>query len=362
MMLQAVVMAGGRGERLQPLTARRPKPLVPFFGLPLLGYLLGHLARLGVGEAFVTAGYLGHQIAGFVQSGDFGLPVHCTLEERPRGTAGAVLDLLPQLESRFLVVSGDALMDLDLPALSACHEADGNVATICLAPPGERLRFGSVTCRDRRVTGFREKPEIAELLPGSGVNAGCYLLERDALAGLDPERPLDFAKDVLPALLNRGAPLGAVPSMRYWRDLGTLDAYRDAHFDGLGQKLPVGWMPRGLRIDADAPGGPVALGPGVEIARDAHIEGPALLGPGCRLAPGARVTRSLLLGECRIGAGSWVTDCVLDGGTVVPPHRRVVGAGLAGGRQPLRLRRQPARTPQAAPAPLPDLAVAAPHP
>lgn len=339
-MLQAVVMAGGRGDRLQPLTARRPKPLVPFFGLPLLGYLLAHLTNLGVDEIFVTAGYLGHQVATFTEAVEVGVPVHCTLEDRPRGTAGAVLDLLPRLRQRFLVVSGDALMDLDLPALLACHRQDGNVATICLAPPGERLRFGSVDCRNRRVTAFREKPEIAELLPGSGVNAGCYLLEREVLEGLGADRPLDFANDVLPGLLHRGERLGAVPTMRYWRDLGTLQAYRDAHFEGLRGELPDGWMPKDLRVDQTASGGPVALGPGVELGPGARIEGPAILGPGCRLGADARVTRSLLLGECHVGAGTWVSDSVLDGGTTVPARRRIVGAGLAGGRTPLRLRRQ----------------------
>ena len=357
-MLQAVVMAGGRGERLQPLTASRPKPLVPFFGKPLLGYLLAHLTALGVDEIFVTAGYLGRQVAAFTERANVGVPVHCTLEERPRGTAGAVMDLLPRLRQRFLVVSGDALMDLDLPALLACHRQDRNVATICLAPPGERLRFGTVDCRNRRVTAFREKPEISDLLPGSGVNAGSYLLEREALHGLDASRPLDFANDVLPALLQSGARLGALPTMRYWRDLGTLQSYRDAHFEGLRGQLPDGWVPEGLRVDHDAPGGPVALGPGVEVARDARIEGPAVLGAGCRLAPGARVTRSLLLGECRVGAGTWVADSVLDGGTTVPARRRIVGAGLAGGQPPLRLRRRQTDQ-QAAAGRVPELFAAA---
>lgn len=360
-MLQAVVMAGGRGERLQPLTARRPKPLVPFFGQPLLGYLLAHLARLGVDEIFVTAGYLGRQIAAFAEGAAVGVPVYCTLEDRPRGTAGAVLDLLPRLRQRFLVVSGDALMDLDLPALMACHRQDRNLATICLAPPGERLRFGSVDCRQRRVTAFREKPELSELLPGSGVNAGCYLLEREALLGMPTDIPLDFARDVLPGLLNQGARMGALPAMHYWRDLGTLQAYREAHFDGLRGQLPDGWMPRGLRVDHDAPGGPVAIGPGVVLAPDARVEGPAIIGPGCRIGAGARVTRSVLLGECRLGPGSWVAECVLDGGASVPAERRVVGAGLAGGRPPVRLRRRaPERQPPETR--FPELLAATPRP
>lgn len=410
--LQAVVMAGGKGQRLRPLTLGRPKPLVPLFGRPLLGYLLSHLRERGIGEVFVTAGHLGEQIAGYLAALAPGFPVHCSIESCPRGTAGAVADLLPRLGSPFLVVSGDAVLDLDVAALRAVHERDGNLVTICLAPPSERLRFGTVALAGARVRGFVEKPPLAEVLPGVSINTGCYLLDRQALEGVGPADaggsedlgrrragggegrgesqgtaaaqgaggdeatpwgasqtraggPLDFALDVFPELLRRGAPLGAVAAARYWRDIGTLEAYREAHFDGLTGRLP--WaLPeplghgRGDDQPEISPGarleGTVHVGRGVRVETGARVVGPAVLGTGCRIGRGAEVSRSLLLDGCRVGAWAVVADSVVDVDSAVAPGAHVVGAGIGGrgarrrdgslgqadARQTLRQRRAPA--------------------
>ncbi len=335
-MLQAVVMAGGRGERLLPLTATRPKPLVPFFGTPLLGHLLLHLAHLGVDEVFVTAGHLGEQIAAYLESASPGnMSVRCVIERQARGTAGAVLDLLPELHSPFLVVSGDAVMDLDLPHLCSCHRESGSVATLCLAPPGERLRFGTVARDGRRVVGFVEKPLLSELVPGAGVNAGCYLLEAAALEGFPAQRPLDFGMDVFPQLLRLGRPLAAVQAMRRWRDVGTLESYRQAHFEALTGRADTGWFPEHLVVVPDSGGRPVVCSPDVQLSPGAILEGPAVLGPGCHVGPGARVARSVLLAGCHVRRGATVRDAVLDSNTVVGTGRQVVGGGLGGGRAPM---------------------------
>ena len=332
---------------MQPLTMGRPKPLVPLFGRPLLGYLVRHLRERGVGEIFVTAGHLGEQIATYVGSLPAEFCVRCRIESCPRGTAGAVADLLPRLRSTFLVVSGDAVLDIDVEALSAAHERGGNVATICLAPPSERLRFGTVALAGARVQGFVEKPPLAAVVPGMSINTGCYLVDRRALervAGPGAAGSVDFALDVFPDLLARGAPLGAVAAARYWRDIGTLEAYREAHFDGLAGRLP--WalpetegdvqLGNGARLE-----GTVHAGRGARVAVGARVVGPAVLGAGCHIERGAQVTRSVLLDGCRVGARAVVTDSVVDAGASVAPGAHVVGAGLGGrtGRARVRVRR-----------------------
>jgi NDP-sugar pyrophosphorylase family protein len=340
--LQAVIMAGGRGQRLQPLTSSRPKPLVPFFGRPLLAGLVDALARQGVEEVFITAGHLGGQIHDFVSAwrgeGDPaaaspGPRLHVAVEARPRGTAGAVADLLPHLRSPFAVVSGDAVLDLDLPALERAHRDGGQIATLCLAPTDERLRFGTVVLQGRRVTQFLEKPSLGELTPGLGVNTGCYVLERDALADVDPEAPVDFALDVFPRLLRAGHAVGALVAARYWRDIGTLDAYRDTHFEGLRGALP--WpVPPSVPPPADGPAdalqGPVHFAGRAWIGRGARLVGPLVVGDGCQVGPGATVARSVLLAGSRVGAGASIVDCVLDEGASVPSGWKLAQAGVSG--------------------------------
>lgn len=344
--MQAVVMAGGWGQRLRPLTLKRPKPLVPLFGRPLLCYLVHHLHERGVEEVWVTAGHLGDQIEAYLATLPTDARLRCHVEARPRGTAGAVADLLGHLESPFLVISGDAIIDLDLESLLDAHHADGNVATICLAPAGERLRFGTIALAGRRVERFVEKPPLCEVAPGACLNTGCYILDHEALRGVAGEQPVDFALDVFPALLGRGLPVGAVAAARYWRDIGTLEAYREAHFDGLSGRLP--WpLPPGADTRAGAAEAPVRVGRGVRVADGAEVRGPAVLGDGCVVGPGATVERSVLLDGVRVSAGATLRDCVVDAGALVPPGVHLAAAGLAGAPRGgvLGFRRVPAGRP-----------------
>jgi mannose-1-phosphate guanylyltransferase/phosphomannomutase len=336
--VQAVIMAGGRGQRLEPLTLRRPKPLVPFFGRPLLRCLLEALAAQGVDEVFVTAGHLGGQLDEFARHLDSGPrrplpPVRVVVEPAPRGTAGAVRDLLPYLRSPFAVVSGDAVVDLDLRALADAHARGGYAATICLAPSPECLRFGTVDLAGERVLAFREKPAVADLVPGLGVNTGCYVLEREVLEGLDPAAPLDFGRDVFPALVAEGRPVGARVAARFWRDIGTLDSYRDAHLDSLAGRLP--WpVPAGARPrlgEGATVVGPVHCGEEVVLEAGARVLGPAVLGAGCRVGREATVARSVLLPASEVGARAVVLDSVLDEGARVPAGWYVRQAGVAAG-------------------------------
>ena len=327
--MQAVVLAGGRGERLHPLTSRLPKPLVPVLGRPLLGQLLAHLHRRGVTEAFVTAGYLGAAITEHLRAEPPPLPVHVVQEETVRGTAGAVADLLPRLGSPFLVVPGDAVLDLDLEGLREIHREALAEATICSAAPAGRLRFGVVAARGARVEGFVEKPELGELLPDVAVSTGCYLLERSALEGAAAHGAVDFARDVFPRLLLRGAPVAVAPGVQHWRDIGTPESYRDVHLEAVAGPWP--WD----RPDAGAPArlgpgaamvGPAVFGRGVTVGAGARLLGPLYLGDGASVGPGATVARSVLLPGSSVGAHAEVADAVLDAGARVQAGASVTGA------------------------------------
>lgn len=355
--MQAVILAGGRGERLQPLTARLPKPLVPFFDRPLLGLLLDHLAGQGVEEAFVTTGYLGAAITRFASRPRRGIRVHVVQEERALGTAGAVAALAPALHSPFLVVSGDAVLDLDLGGLLAAHRRAAAAATLCTAPAADRLRFGVAVLRDGLVAGFAEKPALEQVAPGMAVNAGCYLLETGALEAAGRHPSPDFGRDVFPSMLEAGARIGAAPALRFWRDIGTPAAYREAQLDALAGdwpwEVPASAQPFHVGSGADLVG-PVHLGPGVHIGRGAHIVGPVYLGAGATVGDHAVVVRSVLLPGAEIGTGTRLQDCVVDAHVSVPGGL-AFGAALVGAApaRPVRsaVAAAPAPTPAATPAP-----------
>lgn len=329
--MQAVVLAGGRGQRLHPLTADVPKPLVPVMGSPLLGQLLDHLQRRGVDEAFVTAGYLGSAIVDFLQATPQRMPVHVVQEDTVRGTAGAVADLLPALHAPFLVVSGDSVIDLALDTMVAVHRATLAEVTIGAAPLVERLRFGVIAAHGSRVQGFVEKPALDELMPEAVVNTGCYLLERSALADVPAHGAVDFARDIFPKLLLRGGRIAVAPGLRYWRDIGTADAFRDIHLDAVTGDWPWGLphslVPAHLARSAEVLG-PVVYGREVTVAAGARLQGPLYVGDGVAIGVGAKVARSVLLAGSRVGAHAEVNDAVVDTHGSVPAGAAVSGAIL----------------------------------
>ncbi len=329
--MQAVILAGGQGTRLFPLTLHTPKPLIPIVGRPLLAHLIPHLVSQGIDEVFVTSGYLGEVVRTALAARSWGIPVHMWREAVPRGTAGAVRDLLPRLHPPFLVVSGDVVTGLDLAALLAAHRRAGASATLAVMPAVDRLRFGVVEMDGGRITRFTEKPGINELVPGLHLNSGVYVLEGEALAGVARDRPADFARDTFPQLLAGGHRLAAAATLRFWRDVGTGESFRDAHFEALNGEWP--WETPDL-------GAPASVGPGVRIegrvgfGRDvslgtgSRIHGPAYLGDGVRLAPGSEVTRSVLLPRSGSAGPCLLQDTVVDAGVRVPSGAAVSGALL----------------------------------
>src|SRR5919198_420800 len=265
--MKAVVMAGGEGSRLRPLTINRPKPMVAIVNKPCLGHIFDLLKRHGFDEAIVTLQYLANVIQDSFGNGTaIGLPVTYSVEETPLGTGGSVRQVLDHLDDTFLVISGDALTDIDLSAVVRFHKEKGAVATLTLYRVPNPLEYGVViTESDGRIRQFLEKPSWGEVFSDT-INTGIYVIEPEALRHFEKGQPFDFSKDLFPQLLSEGAPIYGYIADGYWTDVGNIAEYMRANHDVLQGKVrtePIGEEIRpGLFVDGD-----------VEIDRTAVIEG-----------------------------------------------------------------------------------------
>ena len=338
-------MAAGLGTRLLPLTRFMSKPMVPVLDQPLME----HLLRLLRGHGFTDlAANLHYQPFDMPQRFDDGTAAGVSLryqfELELSGTAGGTglfRDFLS--DGTFLVMSGDALTDIDLTSLVACHRAAGCVATIAVKPVADPSRYGVVaTDEHHRVMAFQEKPRPEEALSNL-CSCGIYVFEPRIFDYIRPGTFVDYAMDVFPALLADGLPVNTWRLDSYWSDVGDLDAYRNANFDALAGKVDVShscslkcpgvWLGDGARVSSRAvleP--PVLLGPGCRIEPGASVIGPTTLGAYCTVGPGASIQSSVLWRRCSIGAGASVSGAILGRSVLVGDGAEVgKGAVIAGG-------------------------------
>lgn len=274
-------MAGGEGSRLRPLTSRRPKPLVPVAGRPIMEHILGLLRGHGITEVVVTLQYLGGEIRNhFGDGSDLGMRIEYVTEDLPLGTAGSVRNAAHLLDDTFLVISGDALTDFDLSRVVAHHRERAAQATIVLASVANPLEYGViVTEADGSVRRFIEKPSWGEVISDQ-VNTGIYVVEPSVLGLIPQAVSFDWSQDVFPAMLQRGDALIGLVMEGYWQDVGTITAYLQANWDALDG-----------RVRCDIPGrrdqDGVWVGEGVDIGAGVRIEGPAFIGDEARIGAGA---------------------------------------------------------------------------
>src|SRR6059058_5312955 len=281
--MRAVVMAGGEGTRLRPLTSNQPKPMVPIVGKPCMEHILELLRDHGFEDVVVTVAFLPQAIRSYFGTGDsLGLNIEYSVEESPLGTAGSVRLASDRLDDTFLVISGDALCDIDLGKIVEFHKERGAAVTIALKSVENPLEFGIVvTDADGRIERFLEKPSWGQVFSDT-INTGIYVLEPQVLRHVPTDRPFDFSQELFPLLLEMGRPLYGYVCEGYWQDIGNLDQYRQANFDALDGKVRLN-VP-GIRLRGD-----VWIGEGVEIDDVAGAEGPSFIGDYCRIAPGAQV-------------------------------------------------------------------------
>jgi mannose-1-phosphate guanylyltransferase/phosphomannomutase len=319
--MKAVIMAGGEGTRLRPLTSNQPKPMLPMANRPMMEHVLGLLKRHGFDDVVVTVAFMASAIRNYFGDGsELGVRIRYAAEETPLGTAGSVANARDLLGERFLVISGDVLTDLDLSALVAFHEERGALATLALKAVEDPLEFGIVITRpDGAIERFLEKPSWGQVFSDT-INTGVYVLEPEILDLVPSGRPVDFSGEVFPAALAAGRPVYGWVAEGYWEDVGTLEAYLRAHQDVLDRKVAVGDLGFELRQG-------VWLGKGATVDPAAEVRGPALIGDNVTVGPGSVIGPYTVLGpNVRVGENAAVERSVVHDGSHLASGVRVEGS------------------------------------
>jgi mannose-1-phosphate guanylyltransferase / phosphomannomutase len=289
--VKAVVMAGGEGTRLRPLTSNQPKPMMPMANRPLMEHVVRRLALHGIDDIVVTVAFLASHIRNYFGDGsELGVSMRYATEETPLGTAGSVRNAAAELDDTFLVISGDVLSDIDLDAVVKAHRSSGALATIALRRVENPVDFGIViTNADGWVERFLEKPTWGQVFSDT-INTGIYVLEPQILDLIPEHESVDFSEMVFPAALQRGLAIQGLVVDGYWEDVGTIDAYHRAHRDALDQRVAID-IP-GFRL-----GDGIWLGEGADVDPAAEITGPVIIGDNCRIEAGARIGEYTVLGS-----------------------------------------------------------------
>jgi mannose-1-phosphate guanylyltransferase len=314
--MRAMVLAAGLGTRLRPITYEIPKPMVPVLDRPVMEHILDLLGAHGFEQVVANLHYFPETIRGH-----FGERLAYRFEEELLGTAGGVRACREFFgDDSFLVISGDALTDIDLTALAARHRAAGGIATLSVKKVPDTREYGVVLHdRDGRVTGFQEKPAPEEALSDLG-NCGIYVFSPE-IFDYFPDRPFaDWAQDVFPALLENDVPFHIHEVREYWNDVGSLAELRQGTFDALKGELR-------LQIEGEevAPGVTVAGGGG--LPGDAEVDGPVWIGRDVRIGSGVRLTGPVVLGDgTAVGDGAQLRSSIVFPGTELAPHSILIGA------------------------------------
>jgi mannose-1-phosphate guanylyltransferase / phosphomannomutase len=321
--MKAVVMAGGQGSRLRPLTSNQPKPMLPVVGQPMMQHVLRLARQHGITDVVATVQFLASVIRNFFGDGhDLGVSLSYVTEQEPLGTAGSVKNAQDVLDDRFVVISGDALTDVDLTELVRFHESKGAAVTVTLKRVEDPLEFGIVIADDDgRIDRFLEKPGWGEVFSDT-INTGIYVVEREILDLIPEGAEFDFSKDLFPALLEKGVPMFGYVTDRFWTDVGTLDAYMAAHRSVLDHEVDVEiegfeleggiWLGDGAEIDPDAEiQGPVFIGENARIESGATVREYSVLGRGVVIKHGAFVHRAVVHDYAYVGASASLRGCVL---------------------------------------------------
>ncbi|MGZ4801438.1 MAG: sugar phosphate nucleotidyltransferase [Gaiellaceae bacterium] len=321
--MKAVILAGGEGTRLRPLTSNQPKPMMPVANRPMMEHIVRLLAEHGFDDIVVTVAFLANHIRTYFGDGsDFGVRMRYATEDSPLGTAGSVRNAADELDETFLVISGDVLTDIDLSAFVKAHRSTGAAGSIALKRVDDPVEFGIViTHDDGSIERFLEKPTWGQVFSDT-INTGIYVLEPEVLKHVPTDRPYDFSKELFPYLLEMGRPMYGYVMEGYWQDIGNLDQFRTANFDALEENVRLN-IP-GIRIR-----GNVWLGEGVEIGDLEQIEGPAYIGNYCRIAPGASVgSHSVLSNSVTLRERTRTTRSVIDASTHIGRSSLIEGAIL----------------------------------
>jgi mannose-1-phosphate guanylyltransferase len=322
--MQALILAGGEGTRLRPLTSRTPKPVVPLAGRPFISFMLEWLRGHGVDEVIMSCGFLADGVRAVLGDGDgLGLQLHYLEEPEPLGTGGALKFAEELLDERFFMLNGDVLTDMDLTAQLRQHESTAARATIALIAVEDPSAYGLVRCEpDHTVREFLEKPS-PDQIDTNLVNAGAYILERSVLDVMAPAGTrISIEREVFPQLVGNG--LYGYEAAGYWLDIGTPERYMQGTFDildgvvrtELGDRLAgsAGRLNNGARVEGRLVA-PVSVGEGSEIGEGAIVGPRTVIGDGVAVGEGAHIEGSAILDGAVIGAHTTVSGSIVGAGT-----------------------------------------------
>ncbi|HWE32160.1 MAG TPA: NDP-sugar synthase [Solirubrobacteraceae bacterium] len=339
--MQALILAGGEGTRLRPLTETIPKPVIPLVGKPFISYMLEWLRGHGVGDVVLACGFMADAVRAVLGDGAaLGMRLRYIEEPEPLGTGGALKFAEEMLDERFLMLNGDVLTDIDLTALIEQHARTAATATLALYPVDDPSAYGLVRRNDdSSVSEFLEKPSPEEI-DTNLINAGAYVLERRVLDSMPPAGTnVSIERDVFPALVGDG--LYGYAASGYWLDIGTPDRYLQGTFDILDGSVRTeiggeiaaagGVLSAAAAVDGEVVA-PALLGDGATVAAGATVGPYAVVGVGAFVAEGATVTRGVVLSHAHIGDGSTVTGSIVGtyaqiGRGCTVSDEAVIGAG-----------------------------------
>ncbi|MDQ7824203.1 MAG: sugar phosphate nucleotidyltransferase [Candidatus Eremiobacteraeota bacterium] len=340
--MKAVVMAGGEGTRLRPLTINRPKPLVPVCNKPIMEHIIDLLKLHGITEIIVTLHYLAEEIVSYFGDGrEFGVSMVYSVEDEPLGTAGSVRKVRQYLDETFLILSGDALTDFDLSEIIQFHREKESQATITLTRVANPLEFGVViTDEEHRIKRFLEKPSWGEVFSDT-INTGIYCLEPAMLDSMEPGKVYDFSKDIFPVLLDEGKPLYGFISKGYWCDIGNLQQYRQAIYDTFSKNVKAIipgkqvrknlWVGDNSELHSSVHGdGPVVIGKNCKIKENVLIDEFTAIGDNCIIEEGASLQRSIVWSNAYIGKNSRVNGTILCRGVTLKEKALTLEGAIVG--------------------------------
>ncbi|GAA2090076.1 mannose-1-phosphate guanyltransferase [Actinomadura alba] len=341
--MKAVVMAGGEGTRLRPMTANQPKPLLPVINRPIMEHVLRLLKRHGFTETVVTVQFLAALIRNYFGDGEeLGMSLHYATEEMPLGTAGSVKNAQDALrDERFLVISGDALTDIDLSDMVRFHKKNGAMVTIGLKRVPNPLEFGIIIVDEEgRIQRFLEKPTWGQVFSDT-VNTGIYVMEPEVLDHFPPGQSVDWSSDVFPKLLQEGAPLYGYIADGYWEDVGTHESYLKAQADMLSGKIDVEidgfevspgvWVAEGADVDPEAVlKGPLYVGDYAKVEAGAELREFTVLGSNVVVKEGAFLHRAVVHDNVFVGPSTNLRGCVIGKNTDLMAGTRVEEGAIVG--------------------------------
>ena len=340
--MKAVILVGGEGTRLRPLTCNTPKSMVPILNRPFLEHIIDYLKEHNIDDIILALCYLPHHVQRYFGDGtEFGIKLTYVVEDSPLGTAGAVKNVAQRLDETFFVFNGDIFTDLDLTRMLDFHRERESKVSIALTPVDDPTIYGLVeTNAEERVERFIEKPRW-DAVTTNMINAGTYIIEPEVLSHVPKGLHFTFEQGLFPLLVARGDPVYGYPSDAYWIDIGTPERYLKLHHDLLtgrvaksfpGERAGEGiWVEEGCDIHSQAElDGPTLIGRNCVIGSKAQVKGPCVIGQDCMIGAGSLIKEAIVWQNTRLGQGVSLRGCVIAENVFIGDRSRVMKGCVLG--------------------------------